>query len=131
MRAGKTVLLMFLFPALAVLVFSFGIGLLSLQSLKTQYLNNSDTQASDLLTLYQESTFKRDISELHQYVSETLDAARNGALNDVALYRRHAQLVDDLAKIKQQVDVLAGSNLLQEVNHNSVNGLTTSFSEQL
>ncbi|WP_151671403.1 putative bifunctional diguanylate cyclase/phosphodiesterase [Nitrincola schmidtii] len=129
MRAGKTVLLMFLLPAFAVLVFSFGIGLLSLKSLKSQYLINSDVQASDLLTLHQESTFKRDISELHQRVSDTLDSARKGALSDIGLYRLHAHLVDDLAAIEQQVEVLAASNLLREVNHDSVNGLRQSFTE--
>jgi diguanylate cyclase (GGDEF)-like protein len=129
MRAGKTVLLMFLLPAFAVLVFSFSIGLLSLQSLKSQYLINSDIQASDLLTLHQESTFKRDISELHQRVSDTLDAARKGDLSDIGLYRMHAKLVDDLAKIEEQVEVLANSNLLQEVNHDSVQGLRKSFTE--
>lgn len=129
MRAGKTVMLMFLLPAFAVLMISFGIGLLSIHSLKAQYLNNSDIQAKDLLTLHQESTFKRDISELHSRVSTTLDNARYNLLNDVQLYRLHSQLVDDLDLIDQQVQVLATSNLLQEVNHDSVNGLRRSFSE--
>ncbi len=129
MRAGKTVLLMFLLPAIAVLLISFAIGLASLKSLKNQYLISSDIQAEDLQTLHQEATFKRDISEVHDRVSDTLDKARNRALSDIALYRLHAQLVDDLAQVEQQVEQLADSNLLREVNHNSVDGLRSSFSD--
>ena len=127
MRAGKTVLLMFLLPALTVLLISFTIGLISLQSLKTQYLTSSDIQAEDLQTLSQEASFQRSISEAHHLVSDTLDKARRHQLSDVQLYRLHAQLVDELAEIDTQVEALANSNLLREVNHNSVDGLRDSF----
>ncbi|MFN3879872.1 MAG: putative bifunctional diguanylate cyclase/phosphodiesterase [Nitrincola lacisaponensis] len=129
MRAGKTVLLMFLLPAFVVLVLSFGIGLVSLNSLKSQYLQSSDVQAADLRTLHQESTFKRDISELHSRVIEVLDAARQRNMSDVQLYRHHSRLVNELAAIEQQVQTLAESNLLREVNHNSVQGLRESFTQ--
>ena len=128
MRAGKTVLLMFLLPAFLVLVLSLLIGLFSLNSLKSHYIESSDIQADDLQTLHQESTFKRDISELHSRVVAVLDAARKRQFTDIQLYREHSRLVNDLAKVQQLVDSLAESNLLREVNHNSVKGLQESFS---
>lgn len=128
MRAGKTVLLMFLLPAFLVLVLSLLIGLFSLNSLKSQYIESSDIQAADLHTLHDESIFKRDISELHSRVVAVLDGARKHQFTDIQLYREHSQLVNDLAQIKQLVNRLAASNLLREVNHNSVQGLQESFS---
>ncbi|QEW08137.1 putative bifunctional diguanylate cyclase/phosphodiesterase [Nitrincola iocasae] len=128
MRAGKTVLLMFLLPAVLMLVLSLLIGLFSLNSLKSQYIESSDVQADDLQTLHKESTFKRDISELHSRVVAVLDGARKHQFTDIQLYREHSQVVNDLAAIELLVKSLAESNLLREVNHNSVQGLQQSFS---
>ncbi|WP_417581113.1 putative bifunctional diguanylate cyclase/phosphodiesterase [Nitrincola sp.] len=129
MRAGKTVLLMFLLPAFLMLVLSLLIGFFSLNSLRSQYIESSDIQAEDLQTLHMESIFKRDISELHSRVVTMLDGARKHQFTDIQLYREHSQLVNDLAEIQQLVDGLAESNLLKEVNHNSVKGLQQSFSD--
>src|SRR5690554_7269277 len=73
MRAGKTILMMFLLPALLVLFMGILLGYLSLNSLRQQQLQGSAALALDLATIHQEAGFNRDIAQLHSRVIDVLD----------------------------------------------------------
>ncbi|GAB0151962.1 putative bifunctional diguanylate cyclase/phosphodiesterase [Marinobacterium sp. BA1] len=127
MRAGKTILMMFLLPALLVLFLGILLGYLSLNSLRQQQQDSSAALALDLATIHQEASFNRDIAHLHSRVIKALDGARNGELTEVEVYYAHRDFVDELAEINTRVETLRQSSLLKEVNHNSVTRLAEEF----
>ena len=127
MQAGKTILMMFLLPAMLVLFLGMLLGYLSLNSLRQQQLQNSAALALDLATIHQEASFNRDIAHLHSRVIAVLDGARSRELSEVDVYFAHREFVDELATIAIRVETLRASELLKEVNHNSVNRLAEEF----
>jgi len=127
MRAGKTILMMFLLPALLVLFFFILLGYLSLSSLHQQQQESSAALALDLATIHQEASFNRDVAHLHSRVINVLNGARNRDLSEVEVYYAHRDFVDELAEIGVRVETLRQSSLLKEVNHNSVNRLAEEF----
>jgi len=127
MRAGKTILMMFLLPALLVLFFGILLGYLSLSSLHRQQQESSAALALDLATIHQEASFNRDIARLHSRVIDVLNGARNHDLSEVEVYYAHRDFVDELAEVGIRVEALRQSSLLKEVNHNSVNRLAEEF----
>lgn len=127
MRAGKTILMMFLLPALLVLFMGILLGYLSLNSLRQQQLQGSAALALDLATIHQEAGFNRDIAQLHSRVIDVLDGARRRDLSEIQVYYAHRDFVDELAEIGKRVQQLRQSSLLKEVNHNSVTRLAEEF----
>src|SRR5690554_2191331 len=114
MRAGKTILMMFLLPALLVLFMGILLGYLSLNSLRQQQLQGSAALALDLATIHQEAGFNRDIAQLHSRVIDVLDGARRRDLSEIQVYYAHRDFVDELAEIGKRVQQLRQSSLLKE-----------------
>ena len=129
MKAGRTLLLMFLWPVLSLLVVAIGIGYWSLTSLKQQFSYNYDLQTQDIQVVQRAADFSREIGTIHQQVSSAIDSARKGTLSEVKLYYLHADIVNHFALLSEQVDALANSELLKEVNHGSVKALQAHFNE--
>lgn len=127
MKASRSVLLLFLWPVFLIVVVALLIGYWSLNSIKVQYEKNYHLQIADIHVVQQAADFSREIGRTHQRVSGAIDAATTGELNEIQLYFFHSEVVNELARLNGEVESLANSELLHEVNHGSVLALREQF----
>ncbi len=129
MKASRSVLLMFFAPVLLIALVAIMIGYWSLNSIKNQYEDNINLQIADIQVVQQAADFSREIGRIHQRVSAAIHSAIAGELNEVQLYYLHSDIVNDFARLTNEVNIIAGSELLREVNHGSVLALRDQYSE--
>ncbi|MFA6698883.1 MAG: EAL domain-containing protein [Thiomicrospira sp.] len=127
MKASRSVLLLFLWPVFLVVVVGLLIGYWSLNSIKNQYEKNYQLQIADIRVVQQAANFSGEIGRTHQRVSAAIDAAQIGELNEIQLYFFHSEIVNELARLNNEVENLANSELLHEVNHGSVLALREQY----
>ena len=127
MKASRSILLLFFWPVLLVVLVAIGIGYWSLYSLKYQYEEKHLSQLADLAVVQQAADFSREVGGIHQRVAGAIDAARTGELSEVQLYFLHADIVNDFEVLTNKVSQLANSELLREVNHGSVLALQEEY----
>lgn len=129
MSASRSILLMFFGPVLLIALMAIMIGYWSLNSIKNQYEDNINLQIVDIQVVQQAADFSRKIGLIHQRVSAAIHAAIAGELNEVQLYYLHSEIVNDFDLLTNEVNAIAGSELLREVNHGGVLGLRDQYSE--
>lgn len=127
MRAGRTVLAMFLLPAMLVMFISIVFGYLTLNSLREQQQQNSAALILNLSTIQQKARFNLEIADLHGRIIQVLDGARKHELSEIEVYYAHRDFVDELAEIGKRVEALGQSRLVRAVNHDSTNRLAEEF----
>jgi len=114
MKTGRTFLLMFLLPVLVVAGLAMLINMGTLYSLKEQHSTGISAQSADLEALNEATRISEDMAIEQQRVGKLLKQAEAGALDESAIYRIHAEVVDNLAaltvrvhKLSQRVEALA------------------------
>jgi signal transduction histidine kinase/ActR/RegA family two-component response regulator len=114
MKPGRTFLLMFLLPALAVAGVAMLINMVALYSLKEQHTAGILLQRADLETVNEAAHIIEDMAVEQQRVAALLKQAEAGRLGESGIYRVHSEVVDELAaltvrvkKLSRQVDAMA------------------------
>lgn len=129
MKASRSILLLFFWPVLLVLLVAIILGYWSLNTLKATYHDSHQLQFADIKVVQDSARFGQEIGALHQRVAAGIDDAISGKRNEVQLYFLHSDIVNQLAELNDKVNILANSELLHEVNHGSVMALREQFNE--
>ncbi|UQB41912.1 bifunctional diguanylate cyclase/phosphodiesterase [Thiomicrospira microaerophila] len=127
MKTSRTLLLLSFWPVLLVALFTIITAYWVLSSINQQSAKNHQQQLQDLIVVQDAAAFSQQIGSVHQSVAERIIEAKRGEISEVQLYRFHAQVVDELAVLADQVTLLVESELLREVNHGSVIKLQQAF----
>ncbi|WP_409525643.1 putative bifunctional diguanylate cyclase/phosphodiesterase [Nitrincola sp. MINF-07-Sa-05] len=127
MNIGHRISLLILLPAMLVLVVGLLLSGWFLHSLQSRYVVQVNSQAQDLETLRMAADFNRQVGLIHARASQALDQARSGELDELSLYRIHSSIVNELQPVTNLVQLLATSELLLDVNHNSAKGMEEQY----
>ncbi|WP_151704314.1 putative bifunctional diguanylate cyclase/phosphodiesterase [Nitrincola alkalilacustris] len=127
MKIGHRISLLILLPAMLVMLVGLVLSGWFLHSLQSRYEAQAHSQAQDLETLRMAADFNRQVGLIHGRASQALDQARSGELDELSLYRVHASIVNELQPVTNLVQLLATSELLLDVNHNSAKGMEEQY----
>ncbi|MDX8399360.1 MAG: hypothetical protein R8K20_03835, partial [Gallionellaceae bacterium] len=128
MRIGRTTLLLFLMPVLLLAVLSAAINFWSLSSLKSQRDHTSALQAEDMQLLTEAASLSLDMAEIQGQVSDALDGANVGKLDEAQLYRIHSEVVNRFAILSKRVDALSRAPLAQDLSAKDSGEMQVNFS---
>lgn len=129
MPSNRNLLLYFLLPVALLLVFTLFFGGWALQQLKQEFDGHHQLTITDLETIEKAALFSQELGEVHQQLMAALIAAEEGSLNELQLYQRHSQLVDQLAPMQDIIDDMATSPLLIAINQGTSQALGQAFHE--
>lgn len=127
MKPSQSLFMVFLLPVLMVVLPAMLLLALATQVLKEQSLQNHQLQSNDLDTLVQMATFDRQLSDLHQRVTEVLSQATDTNLSAMQRYSEYGIINLELSRIGQSIDQLAASPLIYDLSHESADTLQRAF----
>jgi len=128
MRIGRTSLLLFLMPVLLLVVLSAGINFWSLSSLKSQRDRTSTLQADDMQLLTEAASLSQDMAKIQGQVSDALDSASAGKLDEAQLYLIHSDVVNHFAILSKRVEALSHAPLTRDLSAKDSAEMLVNFS---
>ncbi|WP_051321426.1 PAS domain-containing sensor histidine kinase [Chrysiogenes arsenatis] len=129
MSASRNLILLFLLPALFVILLTLALGYWSIRTVDERQQSASALQHNDLQVIRDAAKFSEGMSLLHMRVVATLEKAEERALSELQLYFLHAEFVEELNQFGERVAHLAHSDLLQEIDESSAAALVHEFHE--
>lgn len=127
MKTANYLLLQLLLPFTLVGLVAIGLIYVTQNQLSRQFSQTLQAQQSDLQVLADAGRFVQEMGQVQRRMTQALDGALDGSLDELQLYRMHSMIVNDLHGLHQQIKNLSGSKLVQESNHGSAAGLLSEF----
>ncbi|MCL5426741.1 MAG: EAL domain-containing protein [Gammaproteobacteria bacterium] len=129
MKPTQSLLMMFLLPILMVILPLSLMLALATQLIKEQSLQNFHLQADDLETLVEMATFDRQLSDLHQRITEVFSRAEVINIGAMQRYSEYGLINQELNQIGERIDHLATSPLIYDLSQNSADTLQRAFQQ--
>jgi len=129
MKRFNSTLFIFLLPAIFVALLAAAINLATLfifSRNQQSVLSLVDRQVS---VIAEASSLVVDFGHLHQVVSNVLDDASSGKLDEVAVYRIHSKIINDMAVLDQRIKILRKNVNELDLSSQEVNELQLNFDE--
>ncbi|CEP34636.1 MULTISPECIES: putative bifunctional diguanylate cyclase/phosphodiesterase [unclassified Halomonas] len=127
MKSTQSLLMVFLLPILMVVLPALLLLSISMKVLEEKSLQSNLLQSNDLDTLVQMATFDRQLSDLHQRITNLLIDTEETQLSATQRYSSYSQIAQELTQIGQRVDSLASSPLLIDLSQDSAAALQRTF----
>lgn len=108
----------------AVLVFALSAGLF-----RYEIALGHDLTQQDIQELESAAAFGVRFAELHQQGVDLLTMSMANELSSLEAFRQHARLVEALFELESELAGIAGTELLQAVNHGTADQLVAQFSD--
>jgi len=105
-RQGQTFFWLFLLPVFLIALFSAFLNLWSLNTLGKENSRRLDVAERDFVLLSETSQLEQQMVTVNQVAAEGLVKAAKGLMDEAELYRRHSAIVDNLADLAEQVELL-------------------------
>ena len=122
MKSNRTFLFIFLLPVFMVALLSMSINLISIYKLKQQFEFNIKTQTQDLMVVEEAANLSSDLATLQKRISNTLELAESGELDEGMIYAQHSEFVEEFALLEPRIVHLSKSkNVLKVAREDAIN----------
>ncbi len=129
MKRFNSTLLMFMRPAILVASLAAAINLGTLFIFNQDQQNLLSLVNPHLAVITEASSLVVDIGQLHKAVSNVLDDAAEGKLDEAGVYRIHRKIVNDLAALDERIKTLRQYANDLDVSSGEVDALQQDFDE--
>ena len=106
MKFSRSFLLAVLLPLLTVAGIAMVINMAALYTLKQEHAAGVASQHEDLAILNDAIAISEEMANIQQQIARVLRQSETGALDEGAIYRIHARIVDSLSQLNQRVETL-------------------------
>ena len=103
---SSSYLLVFLLPLAIVVLLAGGLSLASFYKLKQDHLAVRTQQMQDIGKIAAVTQFNQDVAAIQHLVTDTLEQAKAGKLDEAGIYRVHSQVVNQLAELERRLPEL-------------------------
>ncbi len=129
MRSGRSFFLFLLLPIFLAVFMSMGLNLWSLYRMKHQFGDITQNQSRNLQLVTEAANLSSDLARVQKRISQTLEAADAGSIDEGVIYGYHVEFVEAFAELGERISALAESEHALAVAKSDAEALVEHFNE--